>query len=194
MDIPSSAITGSLKVGLQIASNYKRPVLEIYYQVRNRFGPEMEYQISSDETGTGAKTHKAHHQEIFIQFTLVNIGGVRAENIELKINGKLKRHSPREDFGEIFNTVFAQMAPGQIHHLFSFDDHDLNVYPDGGGSSTGIKSETFTITMSYNAPKGPLNWLFSLPASLRGKKQYTGTFTFSPSMVTGDLPPVEYAT
>lgn len=193
MDAASSAITGSLKVGLQIVSNYRRPVLEIYYQVRNRFGPKVEYHVPKGINGTETEPYKTRHQDIFIQFTLVNIGGVRAESIELNVTGELKRNSPRESFGDIFDTVISQMAPGQTHHLFSFDDHDLNNYPEGGGSPLGIKNETFTITMAYNSPKGVLNWFLSLPARLRGKKQHSNTFTFSPKMVVGDLPPAEYA-
>ena len=40
MDIASSALSNSLKVGLQIATNYKRPFLEVFFELRNDFGPE----------------------------------------------------------------------------------------------------------------------------------------------------------
>lgn len=43
MEISSSAVTGAMRIGVQIVSSHKNPVLEIYQQVRNRFGPETEY-------------------------------------------------------------------------------------------------------------------------------------------------------
>ncbi len=45
LEIPTSIATGSLRVGLQVVSSHKKPVLEVYYQVRNRFGPEQELEI-----------------------------------------------------------------------------------------------------------------------------------------------------
>ncbi len=152
MEVSSSAVTGALRVGLQIVSAHKRPVLETYHQMRNRFGPEYEHQIAKGADGIEQITQKIRFQDIFIQFTLINIGGVRAENIKLSIGGDLKRNKPREDFGEVFRTIIPQMAPGQTHFLFKFDDHDLNEYPEGGGKFLGMKKQSLTITMEYDAP------------------------------------------
>ena len=193
MEVSSSAVTGALRVGLQIVSAHKRPVLETYHQMRNRFGPEYEHQIAKGADGIEQITQKIRFQDIFIQFTLINIGGERAENIKLSIGGDLKRHKPREDFGEVFRTIIPQMAPGQTHFLFKFDHHDLNEYPEGGGKPLGMKKQSLTITMEYDAPKGLINWILSIPSKLRGKRRFRETYTFSPQMVAGDLPPAEYA-
>ncbi|WGY77244.1 hypothetical protein [Aeromonas caviae] len=192
LEIPTSIATGSLRVGLQVVSSHKKPVLEVYYQVRNRFGPEQELEIPIGVDGMRRTVHKNRPQDIFIQFTLVNIGGVRAENVTLRINGELKRHHPREDFGGVFRSTISQFAPGQSQHLFSFRKFDLYEYPEGDGSPLGLKAESLTITMEYDAPPGMLNWFLSLPRKVCGKKRFAKVFSFSPEIVAGDLPPAEY--
>ena len=193
MELSSSAITGTLRVGLQVATNHKRPVLEIYHEVRNRFGPETEFKIPVGIEGTKTETSKHRFQDIFIQFMIVNIGSVRALEVELKIEGKLKRNFRDEFLSDWFDQTIPQFAPGQSHYLFRFDSEDLNIYAEGGGKPLGIKDDSFTITISYNSPGGLMNWFLALPSKIRGKKQYVETYTFYPKMVTGDLPPAEYA-
>lgn len=193
-DISTAAISSSLRVGLHVVSNYKRPVLEIYHQVCNTFGPEYEFDLPEGADGKRTAKHKERFQDIFVQFTLVNIGGVRAEDVELSISGPLKRNRLHHDFGGSFRRPIPQFAPGQSHFLFRFDDHDLFQYPEGGGPAMGLKDESFTITISYNPPSGILNWLLALPSRMcRKKRRFTTTYTFSPLLVVGDLPPPEYA-
>lgn len=192
MEVSSSAI-GAMRVGVQVISSHRKPLIEIYHQMHNRFGPEQEYDLNH---GDGKPViHKTRHQDIFIQFTMINIGGERAENIKLSITGDLKREPPLENFGSAFNSIYPQMAPGQIHYLFQFRNHDLMDYVRKGnvGTPQGLKKSSFTISIEYDAPKGILNWLLSLPSKLRGKRQFRNTYTFSPYMVDGDLPPAEYA-
>lgn len=193
MEISSSAVTDALKVGIQVLSSHKRPLLEVYHQVHNRFGPEFEYQVPKGVSGKEHIDMKTRFQDIFIQFSLVNIGGERAENIKLSISGDLRRNKPRQDFGESFRSIVPQMAPGQTHFLFRFDDHDLNIYPEGGGKPIGVKTSSFTITVEYDAPKGFINWFLAVPSRIRCKRRFVTTYTFSPQMVAGDLPPAEYA-
>lgn len=193
-DISTAAISSSLRVGLHVVSNYKRPVLEIYHQVYNKFTTVHENDELSGADENKKEKHKTRLQEVFIQFTLVNIGGVRAEDVDLSISGDLQRNSPRQGFGGAFKTPISQFPPGQSHLLFRFEDSDLYQYPEEGGPSIGLKEASFTITISYNAPSGVLNWILSLPYQLRGKKRFTTQYTFSPQFVTGDLPPPEYAT
>jgi len=192
MELGSLAVSGSLKVGLHISTNYKRPVLEIYHYVKNQIGPESEFNVPKGSSGVERETIKHRFQNISICFVLTNIGGVRAEDVELKISGELKRDKPRENFGEIFNCIISQIAPSQVLFLFSFDQHDLYEYPEGGGQPVGNKDKTFTITMAYNAPKGFINNMLSFFKKIRGKKQFFSTYTFSPKIVIGDLPPPEY--
>jgi hypothetical protein len=192
-EIATAAVSSSLRVGLHVVSNYKRPVLEIYHQVCNKFGPEHEFDMPFGFDGKDSRKYKTRFQDIFVQFTLVNIGGVRAEDVDLSISGELQRHHPRQDFGGAFRAPIPQFAPGQSHFLFKFDDHDFYEYPEGGGSRKGLKQETFTITIAYNGPRGITNWVLSLPNRLRGKKRFYTSYTFSPAFVEGDLPPPEYA-
>jgi len=190
-DFSTAAVSSSLRVGLHVVSNYKRPVLEIYHHVCNKFGPEQEFDVPAGSDNSKTAKFRTRFQDVFVQFTLVNIGGVRAENIELSISGALRRHHPR-DFGGSFKKPIPQFAPGQSHFLFRFDDHDLHEYPEGGGSPTGLKNESFTITVSYDASGGILNWILAIPSKLRGERRFTTCYTFSPQLVAGDLPPAEY--
>ncbi|NYS62625.1 hypothetical protein [Vreelandella salicampi] len=191
--VSSSAITGAMRIGVQVVSSHKTPVLEIYHQVRNRFGPEFEYETPKGESGEETLKQKTRFQDICVEFTLVNIGGSRAENIKLSLSGDLRRNSPRESFGEQFDLVIPQMAPGQSRYLFKFNDHDLNQYPEGGGGPIGLKTESFTIVMEYDSGRGLLNWFLSLPSKVRGKRRFRAEYTFFPMLVAGDLPPAEYA-
>jgi hypothetical protein len=168
-------------------------MLEVYHHVRNRFGPEQELQTPAGGSGDEREVHKQRFQDIFIQFTLANIGGVRAENIKLSMSGELRRDEPREDLGGVFRTVIPQLAPGQTHFLFIFQDYDLLEQPKGGGKPPGFKTSSFTIRVEYDAPKGLLNWLLALPGKRKGRRRYTSLYTFVPEMVAGDLPPPEYA-
>lgn len=193
MEVSSSAVTGAMRVGVQIVSSHKTPALEIYHQVRNRFGPEFEYETPKGISGDETIKQKTRFQDIFIEFSLVNIGGSRAENIKLSLLGNLKRNAPRENFGELFDVVIPQMPPGQSRFLFKFSSHDLNEYPEGGGSPIGMKKDSFTIVMEYDSGKGILNWVLSLWSKIRGKRRFREEYTFSPNLVAGDLPPAEYA-
>ena len=193
MEISGSTAAGIMRVGLQVKSSHKKPMLEFYYEVRNRFGPEHEYEIPVGVSGKETKTQKTRFQDIFIQFYVVNIGGTRAENIEFEVSGTLQRHKPRESLGEILETEIPQMAPGQLVHLFRFEEHDLNNYPEEGGKPLGIKAEELKIVAKYNAAPSFLNWVFSIHRKILGKKQYESVFVFKPHMVCGDLPPAEYA-
>lgn len=192
-DISGAAISGSLKVGLQVVSSYKRPVLEVYHQFCNRIGPEIE--LNGPPSADGERTEKIKHRfgRVFVQFTLVNIGGVRAEDVEIRIAGPLAKAHPSGDLGSWAGKSFPQFAPGQTHFLFLFREHDLYRYPDGGGRMLGLKDESCTITISYSAPKGVLNWLLALPSRVRGKRRFTTTYTFWPKFIAGDFPPPEYA-
>jgi len=174
MELSTSAITGAMRIGVQVISSHRDPSLEIYHQLRNTLGPEK-------EIGTTGQTRKHRPQDIFCEFFLVNIGGSRAENIKLSLSGSLRRNSPRENFGELFGLVIPQMAPGQTRLLFNFDEFDFYEYPEGGGQPIGIKDESFTIKIEYDSGKGWLNCLFSLYSRLRGKRRFCSEYTFSPN-------------
>jgi hypothetical protein len=192
MEVSSSAITGSMRVGLQIISSHKKPVLEVYHQLRNTFGPEIEYEMPGIVSGSDNKLKNHRIHDIFVQFTLINIGGERAENIKLSLSGDLQRNSDRP-MSDIFHTIIPQMASGQTHFLFRLDNHDLQVYPKGGGKSQGLKDQSLTIKVEYDAPKGFINWFLSIPSKIRRKRRFETIYTFTPKLVAGDLPAAEYA-
>jgi len=194
MEISSSAI-GAMRVGVQIVSSHRTPLIEIYHQVHNRIGPETE--LTSQHPLDESKLHtiKYRDQNIFIQFSMINIGGQRAENIKLSISGDLKRDSPRENYGNVFNNIYPQMAPGQVHYLFQFMNYELLQYEYEGNTGTpkGIKNSSFTIVAEYDSGKGVINWLLSLPSKVMGKRRFKNEYTFYPYMAGDELPPVEYA-
>jgi hypothetical protein len=185
-------VSGSLRVALQVVSAYRRPVIEVYHQVRNIFGPEHEFEAPQGADGTTMSKYKTRFQDIFVQFTLVNIGGVRAENIRLSIAGDLTRR-PGRDFGGAFKHLIPQFAPGQMQYLFSLDQRELMQPGDLGPDPNEHKQRSFTITVEYDAPSGILNWLLALPTRCRGKKRFSCKYAFSPEVIMGDLPPPEYA-
>ncbi len=192
MDPTIPVVTSSLRVGIQVAGNHKRPVLEIYHKVSNTFGPEWEFRVPGGVSGTEVQTDKTRFQNIAVEFTLVNIGGARAEDICLSITGDLKRNRPFDDFGGAFEHRIPQFAPGQSQFLFAFRDYDLLEYPSEGGKASGAKKQTFTITATYRATRSPLQRLFALPKALLKRPQYKMQYTFNPLTITGELPPPEY--
>lgn len=193
MEISGAAVSGAMKIGVQVASVYKTPMLEVYFQMRNRFEPEVEYDVPVGICGSETKVLKRREQDIFVEFWLVNIGGSRAENIDLSLSGALRRNGHREDFGTLFDVVIPQMAPGQSRFLFRFEFSDLYNYSSDDGRMVGLKSENLTISARYNAGPGVLNWFLSVPYKLLKKKRFNTESKFSPQLVAGDLPPAEYS-
>ncbi|HEX5758139.1 MAG TPA: hypothetical protein VF121_03000 [Thermoanaerobaculia bacterium] len=129
-----------------------------------------------------------------MQFVLVNLGNVRAENVTLKFEGGFDRNKPREPLAklEFFGIPIPQLAPGQALFLFRIDDHDLNRWPEGGGHSLGLKDETFFIKASYFGPARGFNRLARVWSWLRRRPQYAMQYTFDPKIVRTDFPSPEY--
>jgi hypothetical protein len=133
----------------------------------------------------------------FISFTLVNIGGRRAENVIINAAGEFKRQPPRENLGERFGVEHAQMAPGQSIFLFRVEISDFWEYgePDASGARirSGNKDEKLTLTVDYNGPNVGLNRLWRIPSRLRSSHQYRTTYVFHTMNVMGDFPPIRRA-
>src|SRR3977135_3466830 len=128
MDMSASALTGALRVGLQVVVARKRPVLEIYQTLNNRFGPTFDIDMKDSTGAKTLRTDRHRFQEIFIDLTLINIGGIRADNVTFRLSGDFERDTPRRAFPELFASNVRQIAPGQPLYLMRIDDHDLNVY------------------------------------------------------------------
>jgi hypothetical protein len=181
---------------LQVAAAHRTPDLEIYCQVRNRFGPPEEQMRPADAHGAYTQHHASRHQDVFLQFDLVNIGGVRAEAVSLKLDrdfsyrGKISKLSDRRVFR---GSEIPQFAPAQVLPLFRFDYQDLFVV-GADGRSADPRSDIFTITISYNGPRKGVNRLLRWFSNFRSKKQFESRFSFVPENYVGiDLPPEEYA-
>lgn len=197
MEISSSALTGALRVGVQVIVGRKRPVLEIYQQLHNDFDPPFEID-QKDSAGKTVRVDKHRFQNIFIDLTLINIGGERAENVTFEVSGSFRREEPRHKLPELFDANIGQIAPGQTLYLMRIEEHDLKIYaPEKPGDTTvfkpvGMKTDTLQITLHYDGPDTLLNRTLRWPRRWRGLKQYSTAFTFNPAIFIGDLPPPKY--
>jgi hypothetical protein len=189
MEVSASALTGAMRVGLQIASTYRGPHLEIYYEVINQYGPEQEFKLPAFSRDAPPEIHKTRFQDLSIQFQMINIGGQRAENIRLTRSGTFERH-PGRDFGGLFEISIPQMAPGQVLQLFLLNVHELETVKDK--KVAGFKDDELIISVDYDSPMGIVNSIKTAPARLRGKAHHQTLFRFLPKLVFGDLPPARY--
>nr|WP_321484077.1 hypothetical protein [uncultured Cohaesibacter sp.] len=199
MELNTSAITGAMRIGVQIIVARKRPVLEIYQQSRNQFGPEEQYELPAGPSGNKTQIHRTRFQDIFIDLTLVNIGGERAESVTFEIKGSFRRHPPRDNLPEIFSRTIKQLSPGQSLYLMRIDKFDLLQYEykeESGhevGKPVGMKQDTLKVTIHYDGPASLVNRVLRFWRRWRGFKQYSTEFLFDPEIFEGDLPPAEYA-
>ena len=191
MDISASTLTGAMRVGVQVASAYRGPHLEIYYEVINQFGPEQEFTTPGLGPRSTPHTHKTRFQDTYIQFQLINIGGQRAENVRLLRSGSFERGEHR-DFGGLFETTIPQIAPGQVLQLFLLDSYELQQLGEDRRLA-GPKDAELTITVSSDSPVGIVNGLKTALARLRRKPHHRTEFRFLPQLAMGDLPPARYA-
>jgi hypothetical protein len=133
-------------------------------------------------------------QDIFVQFVLVNLGGVRAENVILRFEGEFDRNMATRSLRgvELFGVNIPQLAPGQALFLFRIDDHDFSRYPEAGGKAVGLKDETFSIAATYSGPPMGLNRIPRLWSRLLRRPQYKMKYTFVPKIIRTDFPSPEY--
>lgn len=186
MEIPGlgAGAVGALRVGIQVISNHRRPVLEFYFDLHNEFGPEMvsPKRIVGDKEFQFVTPERRHrHQDVFVSFSVINIGGVRAENVKLSITENVR---PGRPLKSRFGTEISQLAPGQPLFLFRLDQHDL---------FKNDQSCKFSMSAEYNGPWLGLNWLLRVLSHLRRTKQYHVSFDFNADVIVGDLPPPTYA-
>ncbi len=181
MDVYASPILGAMKAGVQVISNHRDPLLEIYVEVINRVLPEQIIELSSVKETSPKQEISTRHQEIKLQFKIVNIGGQRAERIKLIDSGDFRREGG-ESFGGLFDTGVKQMAPGQAFQLFLLDQSELST----------ANGDELCIRVEYYSPPGIMNWLKTFWARMRGKPHHVCSFRFSPRVIFGDLPPRTY--
>jgi hypothetical protein len=192
MDFMSSALTGALRIGVQVVVAQRRPVLEIFYNLHNDYSPPQE--LSSQVAGK--QSHRFQH--IFVDLVMVNLGGVRAESVSFATAGSFRRNLLHGEEPGLFKSTIKQMAPGQSHYLMRIEESDLHDWtPDDidpkAKRMAGIKKETLTIAIHYDGPTTVLNRIRRSPRRWRGLKQYVTRFVFDPQIFSGDLPPPNYA-
>jgi hypothetical protein len=190
MDFISSAVTGAVRIGVQVVVARQRPILEIFCNLHNDFSPTVEI-----ENSRSSQSHR--FQRIFIDLVLVNLGGMRAETVTFQTSGRFKRELSNGEEPQLFKSTIRQMAPGQSHYLMRIEQGDLHDWaPDerdpNASKMAGVKTSTLTIAVSYDGPPTLLNRILRLPRRWRGLKQYETTFVFDPQNFAGDLPPPNY--
>lgn len=193
MEVSTGALSGALRVGLQVVSNRRRPAVEIYQEFRRIGRPEEEYKIEG-RFGTADNVVKVRGADVVFPFYAVNTGGVRAEAIELSLEGDLER-PPRRPLSQrpLFNRKpIPQLAPAEAFLLFVIEEDHLYIRgPDGKVS--GIKPG-FTIVVRYDGPRRWYNGLMYTVLGWLKKKRYRAEYRFDPELLQGaDYPPTEYA-
>lgn len=187
MELNTSAVTGVMKVGLQIVSALKRPSVEVFSELRKIDRPMMMF--------TGEETRQERWTEEFVSFYAVNIGGRHAENVSFDMSAtKFERPSPMQ-WGPRIDAVVPVMSPGQTQFLFLLMVHEFNEmeWKDGVGKPVGIKTDPINIVVRFDGPNDGVNrvlrWWFN---SVLKRKQYEFRYSFNPQSLEGDYPPVQY--
>jgi len=192
MDVPVSAAIGGMRVALQVATAFRHPVLEVYANLRHTIGPEEDLGPMRTFNKEVAPSSRVRRSDVFVDFIVVNIGGVRAEDVQLSLRGDFtKRHKKKLSSLAIFSgEPIAQMAPGQVLPLFRLDHDDL--FPERADEVPG-DSQEFTVEIRYSGPSAGLNWPLRKAHAVFKARQYRNVFTFSPKYLRGlDVPAPEY--
>lgn len=187
MELNTSAVSGAMKVGLQIVSASKRPSIEVFSELRKIDRPMMMF--------TGEETRQERWTEEFVAFYAVNIGGRHAENISFDMSATKFERPDGHRWGPRIDAVVPVMSPGQTQFLFLLNIHEFNKmeWKDGVGRPVGIKIDPINIIVRFDGPNSGLNrplrcWF----NGVLKRKQYEFRYSFNPLSLDGDYPPVEY--
>jgi len=124
MDVSLSSLTGALRIGVQVVSTAKHPVVEFYQTHFVRNHGENNFTSGMNRAGIQS-AFKSDKLDQFVQFSVANIGTVRAENLKFTASSTIPMVGPSLDFGGMFVNVLSQLAPGQVIHLFRVDVRGL---------------------------------------------------------------------
>lgn len=187
MELNTSAVTGAMKVGLQIVSALKRPSVEVFSELRKIDRPMQMF--------TGEETRMERWTEEFIAFYAANIGGRHAENVSFDMSStKFERPAPRR-WGRRVEAEVPIMSPGQRQFLFLLYMHEFNEmeWADGVGKPVGVKTDPINIVIRFDGPNDGVNRVMRWWANaVLKRKQYEFRYSFNPLSLDGDYPPVEY--
>lgn len=180
MEITSAATTG-LRVALQVATSFKRPALEVYNQLRNVYAPPLNF-AEHDSRGEISGMQQHRFSDMFFEISLVNIGGVRAENVLITHSGSteffLGGHMPQV----IQGFPITKIPPGQSILLLKLDAlHQSHA------------KAPFQLHIVFDAPNEGINRAMRLWSKFRKRSQYTYVYTFDPAQFDGaHVPSPEY--
>lgn len=118
MEAASTAI-GGLRVALQVVSSIKRPMLEVYELLRNVEGPPTVL-----DGGEGVGTITTRFPSLFIDFTLVNIGGFPAESVHLEFVGDADNIVGKRVPGIFSPGAIYRFPPGATRYLLQMYGHN----------------------------------------------------------------------
>jgi len=194
MDLSAGAATGALRLGLQVVTSRRRPLLDVYYELRHVRQPDREVRLPA-RYGMEERTLRFPDSELILAFHLINLGGVRAEKVRLELHADFQIDSRRKlsDRPLFSGKEIPQLAPAQSFPLLIIDPHNDLQTRGADGKLNGFKPP-FAIRIRYNGPsswyKKPVHmyqeWRTSKPRS------YTTFFEFVPELLKGaQIPPAE---
>lgn len=200
MELTTSSALGAARLSIQIISSARRPVLEIYEEVRNEFGPQVK--IPHIHGGETVREDEARPQTVEISIRIANIGTVRAEDVSIEFCGTFLREPPRDKWPEGAAASIKQFPPGHVRYLATIEEHDLfdsepTEWRDGKPTvyeRSGFKKGALEIVVLYNAPHSLLNSIRRLWTRRIKRKthDFETRYFFEPSCFEGDLPPPSY--
>ena len=187
MELSTSAVTGAMRVGLQIVSSLKRPSIEIFSELRKINRPMQFYH--------GGDSRIERWDEEFVAFYALNIGGRYAENVSFDMSKTTFEREKPKRWGPRLDAIVPIMSPGQRQFLFLLNIHEFNEmeWTETTGTPVGIKSDPINIIVHFDGPDEWPNrlqrWWFN---TVLKRKQYVFKYSFNPKSLEGDFPPTEY--
>lgn len=181
MDIPSSMAVGGVRIALQVATASKRPALEIYHYLRNVSAPPINIPIQ-DHSGKEIGSQEHRFTDAFFDFQLVNIGGLRAEDVHVKFVGE-DEYFPGEAVPLVVQEQpISKFPPGQVLLLFRLPSDYVT-----------SRSRPFLLRVRFNGPDEGINRIVRAWSKFRKRSQYEYLFHFDPGQYSGaHLPSPEY--
>ncbi len=182
MEVSTTAIS-VIKTSLQVISNLKYPQLEVYYEFKR---------IATPQNING---QKHYFTDSFIQFYLINIGGCRAENIQIKFFGDDTYFFNKKIPNIVNGEIIEQIPPAQVIPIMKLLEYELFEYIPNENSnsfSRGELKKTFIeLEINFDAPKSFLNYI--LKRLTFKERRYTQNFIFNASILNNSmLPEIEY--
>ena len=133
-------------------------------------------------------------QEVYVQFWLINIGGVAAESVTLDLAGDFKLGSGSTMLSSLSvfrGKLWKRFEPAQSFPLFHIKGHVF--WQLDAEDRKELADKGFEIRMNYDGARTGLNRPLLLLSRLRRRPQYRSSFHFNPALFANyQFPPGEY--